>query len=405
MKYRDAGFRIMILTALLGVVILAACAPVEELPVEPASAQPLSMLAILQKIADQFHIKVWQEFPKKYSTPQQAAAGIAVDYRWNVIPSTDFLQNFYSPLVTLSRMERQCDETALLVAYAVEDDGYPPLVMFLYSEDQNYIGANHALFIFQQQGKWGYTDWTHYVPAQYSTIEELFYSYQHDEPAYVSYTLFNFNLYKEDWKGSDRPLIVGDNIAIAKGPTTIWLFRTPLLYEADTTTQSVKLIDMNSGSVDNENVVSSAMLVGLTNACCGLPPVETEALMTFDLSQLPKDAQIVSVLVDFRQFLFYGKPFERYQCLEVYNEAFSDIRLADFEQQPEGFLTRWCTQQDLSTPLYLDAFRKLVQQNLDQGMLQLRLKFKIPDAGEGLVGNQMVFNPNIMLVITYSLKK
>lgn len=404
MKARRTGYKAGLWIVLIGAVILAACLPATPAgPQEPLPPNPA--FTALQKMIAEFHNKAWEEFPRKYATPDKAAAGIVLDYGWNVIPSADFLNNFYSPFVTLTRMQRQCDETALLVAYAVADDGYPPLIMFLYSENQNYIGANHALFLFQKNGLWGYTDWTHYVEPQYKNIEELFYTYQKTETAYVSYTLFNFDLYKGDWKGSVKPLVIGDDIATAKGPTTAWLFRTPLKDETGTATRVVNLDLMNSGSVDNENVISTAMLAGLTNSCCGKPPTETEALMTFDLSPIPKDAQIVSTLVDFRQFLYYGDPFVKFNCLEVFKESFSDLRMVKFENSPDGFITRWCTQRDISSPLYMEDFRIMVQDSLQQGILQIRLKFVLPDDPASVVGNQMVFNPNIMLVVTYSLTK
>jgi hypothetical protein len=401
---QKVGFRIGMIIALMGTIILLACSPKTSAPLAAATA-PNPAWTALSNITAEFHRKVWQEFPRRYSTPDEAAAGIARDYGWNVIPSSDFLGNFYSPLVTFSHLERQCDETALLVAYAVADDGYPPLIMFLYSENQNYIGVNHALFVFQKNGLWGYTDWTHYVPPQFKDIEELFYTYQRTEPSYVSYMLFDFDKYDGDWKGATKPLIVSDDIVIAKGPTSIWLFRTPIMDEAGTTTQAVRLVAVNSGSVNNQNVISSAILAGVTTSCCGLPPTETEALMTFDLSPIPKDAQVVSVMVDFRQFMFYGEPFTAFRCLEVFKEDFNDIRMVKFEQEPEGFVTRWCTQRDLSIALYIETFRNIVQNNLDNSTLQLRLKFKLPEGDTNIVGNQMIFNPDIMLVVTYSLPK
>jgi hypothetical protein len=149
------------------------------------------------------------------------------------------------------------------------------------------------------------------------------------------------------------------------------------------------------------NVISSAMLVGKAPNCCNLPPTETEALMTFDLSAIPKNAKIVTVLMDFRQFMFYGDPFEQFQCLEVYNVNYGDIRFAKFREQPERFLQRLCTQRDLSNALYFESFRQLVQENAGNTELQILMKFKIPQDASPDLNGQMIFNPNIMLVVIY----
>lgn len=401
MKLGKVGFKAGMVIALMAV-LLGTCTPKTPVPqLQPGAPDPAYLA--LKKLLTEFHYQLWKEFPRRYATPAEAVGGIARDYGWKKIPSNDFLGNFYSPLVTFTHLERQCDETALLVAYAVEDNGYPPLILFLYSEDQNYIGANHALFVFNENGLWGYTDWTHYTPPTYQTIEELFYSYQKSEPAYVSYALFNFDRYQSDWKSTFDPLIVSDDIAIAKGPTSIWLFRVPLKDETNTLTRAAHIVTVNSGSVSDQQVISTAMLTGVANSCCGLPPTETEALMTFDLSPIPREAQVVSVLVDFRQFMFYGDPFNVFSCLEVFTESFSDLRMVEFKREPDGFLTRWCTQRDLSVALYTETFRSLVQESLEKGYLQLRLKFKMPKNNADVAGNQMIFNRNIMLVVTYSL--
>jgi len=234
---------------------------------------------------------MWADFQKRYTSPENAVAGIANDFKWNLIPSMDFLRNFYSPYVTLALLERQCDETALLAAYAVVDDGYPPLILFLYSENQNYLGANHALFVFQRGGLWGYTDWTNYTAPRFKDIEELFYTYQKAETAYMSYMLFDFSKYDGDWTRTTEPLSITDEITIARGPTSIWLFRTPLVNENGAITKAVRLVRENSGSVNDQDVISSAMQVGRVLNCCGQPPSESEALMTFDLSEIPAGQQ------------------------------------------------------------------------------------------------------------------
>lgn len=401
MDLRKAGFRFGMVIALMAVLLNACTAKTPVASLAPGEANPAYLA--LKKMLTEFHYRAWKEFPHRYATPAEAVGGIARDYDWNKIPSSDFLGNFYSPLVTFTHLERQCDETALLVAYAVADDGYPPLILFLYSEDQNYIGANHALFVFEENGLWGYTDWTHYASPRYRNIEELFYNYQKFEPAYVSYALFDFNRYRGDWKGTFSPLVPADEITIAKGPTSIWLYRVPLKDETNATTRAARIVAVNSGSVSDQEVISTAMLAGVAHSCCGLPATETEALMTFDLSPIPRDAQVVSVLVDFRQFMFYGDPFYAFSCLEVFTESFSDIRMVEFEREPDGLLTRWCTQRDLSMALYTEAFRALVQESLEKGYVQLRLKFKMPKNDADVAGNQMIFNRNIMLVVTYTL--
>jgi len=104
--------------------------------------------------------------------------------------------------------------------------------------------------------------------------------------------------------------------------------------------------------------------------------------------------------VDFRQFMFHGDPFNNFQCLQVFNQEYGDIRFAKFNRNPQNQMADWCTQGDLSNALYIESFKRFVQETAGKPAGQILLKFKIPeDVAED--ASQLVFNPNIMLVVTY----
>ena len=51
----------------------------------------------------------------------------------------------------VQRKEAQCMEAALVAAVILEQNGYPPLIVSLESQDN----LDHVIFVFQQKGLWG----------------------------------------------------------------------------------------------------------------------------------------------------------------------------------------------------------------------------------------------------------
>lgn len=85
----------------------------------------------------------------RVSTPARAQAFLdALKYNTEPPPDPTTLRTFRG---VIRRKTAHCLEAALTAAVALEQHGYPPLVMSLESID----GLDHVVFVYQQRGCWG----------------------------------------------------------------------------------------------------------------------------------------------------------------------------------------------------------------------------------------------------------
>ena len=83
------------------------------------------------------------------STPARVQAYLnALPYNTEPAPGSVTLRTFRG---VVERRTAHCCEAALTAAVALEQHGYPPLVMSLESID----GLDHVLYIYQARGRWG----------------------------------------------------------------------------------------------------------------------------------------------------------------------------------------------------------------------------------------------------------
>lgn len=85
----------------------------------------------------------------RVSTPARAQAFLnALAYNTEPAPDPPTLRTFRG---VIRRRSAHCLEAALTAAVALEQHGYPPLVMSLESID----GLDHVVFVYQHSGRWG----------------------------------------------------------------------------------------------------------------------------------------------------------------------------------------------------------------------------------------------------------
>jgi len=122
----------------------------------------------------------------------------------------------YSPRRVLSENKCHCVEGAILAALILRVNGYPPLLVDLTANDEDF---DHVLAVFQEDGKWGAIAKTNHYSLRYrdpvyESIKELVMSYFHEyfnedgKKTLRSYagpidlTLFDH----EDWMGTNEEI-------------------------------------------------------------------------------------------------------------------------------------------------------------------------------------------------------
>lgn len=92
-----------------------------------------------------------------------------------------------------------CDGGAFAAAALLQDDGYPPLILGMYSFEKN----GHAIYVYKKNNKWGTLgiDRIDCHRAEYDSIEDIVMSYGYD-----FYFLLDLNELKIDWINTDKDI-------------------------------------------------------------------------------------------------------------------------------------------------------------------------------------------------------
>lgn len=129
---------------------------------------------------------ILEDFIWQYDTMGELLSGLENDY--GLVYDLDGDQKFYnrfsfneSPLKLLEKANThadftyQCFERAELVAlWAEQRFGHPPLILSFYTNDPTNISMNHSIYVFEEEGKWGYmSDTREFTDPVYDSLEQL----------------------------------------------------------------------------------------------------------------------------------------------------------------------------------------------------------------------------------------
>jgi len=125
------------------------------------------------------------------------------------------VQTLKSPLLTLRARNAHCFEGALLGAYILSLQGFPPYVIHLKATKHDY---DHVIAPFKVRGLWGALSKTNHAVLRYrepiyKNIRELVMSYFHEyflnngQKTLRQYSaLLNLSTFKNGWEISDKDL-------------------------------------------------------------------------------------------------------------------------------------------------------------------------------------------------------
>ncbi|MEA3253781.1 MAG: hypothetical protein U9Q17_02400 [Chloroflexota bacterium] len=122
----------------------------------------------------------------------------------------------------------------------------------------------------------------------------------------------------------------------------------------------------------NGQVTPKFMYVGDDNNNIGL-----QGFMSFDISDIPDDAVIVGVVVDFTDYASaLGTPFADLGCLRVYPDDYGTLGSSDyFTETAYGAILKYCSLGDIVVEDDPDV-KDALQDKVGDSRFQLRLQFK-----------------------------
>jgi len=114
-----------------------------------------------------------------------------------------------------------------------------------------------------------------------------------------------------------------------------------------------------------------------------------QMLLTFDISDVPDDANVTGVELDLSQYqTHHGNPFASFGSLRAYVDDYGEFGFVEFGGQLSGAVTRWSSLAELDEPKASDGLKTAVLDRLDDDSIQFRLQFNLwSEDGDGEADN------------------
>ncbi len=162
-----------------------------------------------------------------------------------------------------------------------------------------------------------------------------------------------------------------------------------------TVTLSIKM--GQSGSVRSNNDLRE----GLLNVGDDGDDDGAQVFAAFDISDIPEDANIDTVEVNFKDFDTLGTPFADLGCLRAYVHDYGTLGSGDyFTGSPSGAIGRWCSADDLETVESDEDFEDAMQDLLGSDWFKIRLQFSDAETDGDSTADMVRFGA-MKLIVNY----
>jgi predicted small secreted protein len=168
--------------------------------------------------------------------------------------------------------------------------------------------------------------------------------------------------------------------------------------DGSTGTGSGKTLSAASvGQVHSDGTVINGAHAGDTTADDGV-----QGFVSFDISNIPTDATIEEVQVDFSQYTTDSNPFATMGCLTANFGTYFPLDAADYSPSSSGVDMEWCSKSELSTVFVSEDVAERLQDLLGSSdSLEYRLFFTGSESDNDGVADLVKFL-SLKLIVTYS---
>jgi hypothetical protein len=150
------------------------------------------------------------------------------------------------------------------------------------------------------------------------------------------------------------------------------------------------------GQVRSDGTTGTSAQVGDNNT-----NVSIQGFVSFDISDIPDDATIEEVQVDFTDFDTDSNPFAALGCLTANFGGYFPLDAGDYSASSSAVDAEWCDANELSTVFIIDEVADRLQSVLGtQDTLEYRFRFATPTDSDG--ASDLVRFLSMNLIVTYS---
>jgi|GEM_PF-4483716 len=140
--------------------------------------------------------------------------------------------------------------------------------------------------------------------------------------------------------------------------------------QTDTETVTIYNIPEESGNVCNDRSLGSDIIVGSDGR------IKSQALLSFDVSSIPKGSTIKEVAIDLRNNEITGNSFKNVGCLKIYPVSYEEINWRCYSTGSSNkYFIKKCSNEDLSEPIKDHRLKNILKENIGKSRFQLRMQF------------------------------
>ncbi|HHB91484.1 MAG TPA: hypothetical protein ENK60_09275 [Anaerolineae bacterium] len=127
-----------------------------------------------------------------------------------------------------------------------------------------------------------------------------------------------------------------------------------------------------------------------------------QMILSFDITDLPMQAQIIEAWLDLSEVKTMGQPFTKLGCLRAYLSPSKGFSIEAFAWEPElGAVARWCSEEDLLANEVQDDIVETLQQSLGTKRYRLRLQFNEGYTNYDQTADLLIFRePHLHVIYT-----
>ena len=143
------------------------------------------------------------------------------------------------------------------------------------------------------------------------------------------------------------------------------------VFDDDELSASISNLRSESGQVRSDGSTSSQTVVGFSDN------TDSALFFSFDISDIPEDAQINDVDLELEELDMVGSPFSSLGCLNIYPASYGSLRSLSYSRRSAVTpYARICNANRLNSPVSSSSLRRALSSSLGEDRFQLRLQFE-----------------------------